>query len=1072
MAGEEWEPFKPEIERLYCYENKTLRQVKDYMASMYDFDKSPSQYQRQLAKWGLSKNQTRVADWEFIGRRTEKRKRNDEKESEVHIGGIQLRPQKIRKAKYREAFVSTMDIYIANSLQAPSPATPEGVVVCTPVSPGMRLKWNASLPWLRFISLLRPEMSQDAPSPSSSLTVPSPRELDVPSHTASRELMRRLASIVPWNRLNSPQNIYSSSRTAAALMILMPEKSEGEHLELSSNLSDSKQNGRDRLTLELFLLSNNLVSHAPGGRSEDSMLYDDERVMETFNESGWNNVKHLQMLLSTHEPTAGAIAEKLFASAIRLVDVDTVKMMLEAGMDVNATVDTIRHGPLSSLQFASAISDNEGLELMQLLLSYGANVNLSHNEHSALGLAIDERNDEITRVLLDHGAIVTPSCLSAIATYRTIDNLVRDVINACPNVNERTGWQDPSALTRAVSHRNVAMIVLLLARGAEINELVDIDFDNDLAVTTVLGIAVKSGLRVVQSLLCACRNVNPKFDDFPYVSPLALAVETGNTEITWTLLQAGVDVEVADGQGNMTLLERATKKKNPSLWRVLIEYGAQLDRPSSDTKRASSAILVAIMEKQSDLVELLIKVGARLNDEYSQPPGTVLGAAIEIGDTLLIDKLLAAGARVLKGQLRRIGNLHTAMYLQQRTVLQRILQTSGPEILAAALLARDDDFCQYLLEYDADLAKGLTDSQDSRWAKTPLGAAIQTRNFVFAETLLSRGAKVTEGDLADAMNYCGDNTEFLQRLLPGFRGSAPTAVGVAVLNNMKCLEVLREANVDPTGAPQLFQDTWDLDDFDLEPPQSALEIAVVMGKEAMGKEALGFLLQWTAWDPRLTGRALVIAIGLNEHDLVDSLLTCGPDLRQEVAIRYMYYEDEDSETRNEQYEIFTPLQAAVKEQLVPVAKFLAKSVDVDYLGDGARRRTPLQHAVEKGNMELIKMLLQHGARVDGPPARDGGATALQIAAFQGYVGIARRLIDLGADINEAPARFNGRTALQGAAEHGRIDLLQMLLDEGALIVGDGEQQYQRAVELAEQNGHKAAARLLRSFRSLVQLSTP
>jgi len=40
MAGAEWEPFKLEIERLYCYENKTLRQVKDYMASKYDFDKS------------------------------------------------------------------------------------------------------------------------------------------------------------------------------------------------------------------------------------------------------------------------------------------------------------------------------------------------------------------------------------------------------------------------------------------------------------------------------------------------------------------------------------------------------------------------------------------------------------------------------------------------------------------------------------------------------------------------------------------------------------------------------------------------------------------------------------------------------------------------------------------------------------------------------------------------------------------------------------------------------------------------------------------------------------------------
>lgn len=145
---------------------------------------------------------------------------------------------------------------------------------------------------------------------------------------------------------------------------------------------------------------------------------------------------------------------------------------------------------------------------------------------------------------------------------------------------------------------------------------------------------------------------------------------------------------------------------------------------------------------------------------------------------------------------------------------------------------------------------------------------------------------------------------------------------------------------------------------------------------------------------------------------------------------------------------------------------------MNYLGEGARRRTPLQHAVENGNMDLINLLLQHGARVDGPPARDGGATALQIAAIQGYIGIARRLIDLGASVNEPPATFNGRTTLQGAAEHGRIDMLQMLLNEGALVVGDGEQHYQRAIQLGERQGHGAAVRLLRSFRDSIQSTTP
>jgi FOG: Ankyrin repeat len=195
-----------------------------------------------------------------------------------------------------------------------------------------------------------------------------------------------------------------------------------------------------------------------------------------------------------------------------------------------------------------------------------------------------------------------------------------------------------------------------------------------------------------------------------------------------------------------------------------------------------------------------------------------------------------------------------------------------------------------------------------------------------------------------------------------------------------------------------------------------------------------------------------------------------PDLTQEITIEYPSDEDDYGEVKRER-ETYRPLEAAVNRQMTPIARKLMAKTDVNYLGHGARRRTALQYAVEKGNMELINLLIsEHGARIDGPPAMDGGATALQIACLKGYIGIARKLLDLGADVNEAPAKHNGRTALQGAAEHGRIDMLQVLLEEGALVVGEGETQYRRAVELAERNGHQASARLLRSWRDSVYLN--
>ncbi|KAI2817272.1 hypothetical protein CBS115989_6092 [Aspergillus niger] len=201
-------------------------------------------------------------------------------------------------------------------------------------------------------------------------------------------------------------------------------------------------------------------------------------------------------------------------------------------------------------------------------------------------------------------------------------------------------------------------------------------------------------------------------------------------------------------------------------------------------------------------------------------------------------------------------------------------------------------------------------------------------------------------------------------------------------------------------------------------------------------------LEQTNYRPCIDNRSY-----LSSHLLIDGILEQVVDMNQKIKIYY-------------------PDTAAVKNQLVSIVQWLVKSpqTNIDYLGNGAGRRTALQHAVNNGNMDLINFLLDHGADVNSASSEDGGATALQIAAIQGYLGIARKLLDLDADVNAAPARRNGRTALEGAAEHGRIDMLRLFFDEGASLVGnDGERQYRRAVELAEKNGHIAAARLLKSF---------
>lgn len=415
----------------------------------------------------------------------------------------------------------------------------------------------------------------------------------------------------------------------------------------------------------------------------------------------------------------------------------------------------------------------------------------------------------------------------------------------------------------------------------------------------------------------------------------------------------------------------------------------------------------------------------------------------------MIQLLRDAGASVIRKNLQSIRNLDTTIYLQQIGTLQQILQACGCRILATALSAKDSDLAHFLL-FDNDIDIASTEADDAE--PNPLSTAIASDDIFFTEVLLDRGAKVTDYELTAAANLpetSSSHTKLLRRLLAGFHGNAPNAIGTAIYRSRKgTLKLILEAGVDPTGAPYHFKNLMILINPLLCAPESVLEVAAHKGDRSI----LKILLQSAPWSPRLRGRALAVAL-VYHHEFAEDLLESEADVNQEVTI----YE---SIVR-----AVTPLQIAVKNQHVSIARRLAMYADIDYPGNGAHQRTDFQHAVENGNMELVNMFLDMGVDINGAPAQHGGATALQPAAIRGYLGIARIFIDLGADINANGALFDGRTALEGAAEHGRIDMLHLLHKEGALLSGDGEQQYQRAVGFAERNGHMAAARLLRSLKN-------
>lgn len=163
----------------------------------------------------------------------------------------------------------------------------------------------------------------------------------------------------------------------------------------------------------------------------------------------------------------------------------------------------------------------------------------------------------------------------------------------------------------------------------------------------------------------------------------------------------------------------------------------------------------------------------------------------------------------------------------------------------------------------------------------------------------------------------------------------------------------------------------------------------------------------------------------------------------------------------EMYHKKTALLAAIGTNNIQKVQLLIDiGADVNWPATRGVKRTPLQNAAEKGNFRIAQYLIDSGALVNAQPARSGGATALQLAVFRGFIGIAELLLEHGAEVNAPGAKFDGRTALEGAAEHGRIDMLRLLFNAGANFHGS---EYERAMQLAKENGHMATRRYLETL---------
>jgi ankyrin repeat protein len=133
------------------------------------------------------------------------------------------------------------------------------------------------------------------------------------------------------------------------------------------------------------------------------------------------------------------------------------------------------------------------------------------------------------------------------------------------------------------------------------------------------------------------------------------------------------------------------------------------------------------------------------------------------------------------------------------------------------------------------------------------------------------------------------------------------------------------------------------------------------------------------------------------------------------------------------------LQASNNGNIPGVKNLLALGANVDTITSNGS--TPLLLAAQENYTEIVRLLLEKGAKVDMATRvrvqeigdigiREGGLTPLIKAAANGNIEIVRLLLAAGADVN-ADNALNGETSLFWAATEGHIEIVRLLLEKGA-----------------------------------------
>ncbi|KAI0435956.1 ankyrin repeat-containing domain protein [Xylaria telfairii] len=963
------------------------------LRQFYGVQVSDAQFRNIVIRvWRYCKNLS-IGDWKYFHQQKMKR---GGKPSVAIVAGIRVRDSKKSERRVKHTNADSFGPKASNQLTRP-PASEWLSVGSPPPHEADIILFDATkLPTVSFLQTLNTSISGVTLSPSNRTWV-----MGLAAFGLAHGLHVELGLLA--GRLASRQDCYRQ--------VLLPLAFWEECSILP--LASPKDALRNRLELLVYFLVNKMTPSS-WSRSKDQQL------IELVSRTSFLGLWKASPTSDSHTATM-SILENIFGSAVRLGNVDLVRELLEAGMNINQPVDPIYH--LARLERIN--SDLDGASSM-----------------TPLQLAVCLGYTELVRFLLDQGADIRSSVHDisilqlAIMSGRSGDAIDSEILYLVLSVAESfTGYDYLKAWKTAdKSHNKPAL-------GYIFHFLQRFEYDPT-DNTKFLTSAILHGLPEIADHILTNNKVYLNSESVGRVSPLTATAISGDVNLCRRLLGMGASATFAED---------------------FIKEGRQGDPFPTTLQMAAFAGNIAI-------VELLLQAGSPINFNFPSGrtpkidlsrnheamPRTALQAALLRGDQQMAMLLLKFGAKWIGGEyatavLQKFDAVRDHLEQQGMTIHDRI--PGGQTVLEAAILISDNDLAFSIMENHPD----------------SITSAVLVSVVHMAVRVMS--LRASEGGAIDALFLPRRFFEYANGRFCMNDDLSGFALAIAALNGKsELVHFLLDKGLRPVRCPSRTHIVDHIHE-DHYSTQSWKEKACCwMHNHFWSEGGVGHLL--------INDNQSIVGMFTRDADLESfnylfdngyapdsSCMVAALDNEYQPLVRMERLLREGATVNDYDVDGYTPLQLAIFGGQDEIVRWLlSKDADVNLPPAFVFGRTALQAAAERGNSEILDVLLNKKADVNAPPGTIGGGTALQLAAAQGYIGIVETLIKWGADVDAAAGAPINRTALEGAAEHNRIDMVEFLLACGTKTTGAWQNQYIRAIVFAEKGGHEACARLLKKHR--------